>query len=79
MNMKHIFETVIKLVMKADNTLTSSGNNKKEYVLSMIQTHIPEEQQHLLPIIEVLIDIFVYLMKSPAMIQLENQCYTRCF
>jgi hypothetical protein len=79
MDTSTIFQNVIKLILKADSTLTSKGSNKKLYVLSMIQTHLSEEQQHLLPVIEIAIDFFVMLMKSPAMIQLENQCYTRCF
>ena len=73
---EEILTNLQKLILCAERLQGSSGNDKKEFVISCLIGYIPEGETKtiLMPLIPVLIDFSVSLMNQGKMLGIRKKC-----
>ena len=71
-----ILTNLQKFILCAERLQSSSGKDKKEFVIACLQGYIPEGDTKtiLMPLIPVLIDFSVSLMNSEKMLSIKKKC-----
>ena len=71
-----ILTNLQKFILCAERLQSSSGKDKKDFVIACLQGYIPEGETKkiLLPLIPVLIDFAVNLMNQGKILSVDKQC-----
>ena len=73
---EEILTNLQKFILCAERLQSSSGKDKKEFVIACLQGYIPEgdTKKILMPLLPSLIDFLVSLMNQGKMLSIGKQC-----